>query len=437
MKRSRFLSAALLATMLLLWLMTATVLAADNTDDARPIDRIVAVVNDDVVTATELQARIADLKRQLQRQGTALPPPNVLQKKVLERFVLDRIQLQLAAANGVRVSDELLNKTISTIATQNKLSLSGFRELLQRDGYNFAHFRENMREEITMRRLRQRQVASRITVTQQEIANFLINQRAQGHVDDEYHLGHILIALPESATPEQIKAKRAQAQAVLEKLRLGQDFATTVAAVSDGRQALQGGDLGWRKAGELPTIFADAVQEMKTGDLSALIRSPSGFHIIKLLGHHSGKHHVIKQTHARHILIRTNALTSDEDAKKQLLALRAQALKGEDFAKLAASNSADKASAAQGGDLGWAGPGKMVPAFEEAMDKLSPGEISQPIKTPFGWHLIKLLGRRVVDDTDQFKRDQARKFIFKRKLDEAEAEWLRKLRGESYVEYRL
>jgi len=436
MKRHTFSPAVLLGTALLLW-ATTSVLAANNKDDTTAIDRIVAVVNDDVITATELRARIDDLKKQLRRQDTTLPPPDVLRKKVLERFVLGRIQLQLAAANGIRVSDEMLNKTISAIATQNKLSLSGFREVLQQDGYNFAHFRENMREEITMRRLRQRQVASRITISPQEIDNFLINQRAQGHADDEYHLGHILIALPESASPTRIRKKQAQAQAVLEKLRQGEDFTATAAAVSDGRQALQGGDLGWRKAGELPTIFADAVQGMKTGELSTVIRSPSGFHIIKLLGHRSTKHHVIKQTRARHILIRPNALVSEADARKKLLELRERVLKGEDFAKLATSNSADKASAANGGDLGWAGPGKMVPAFEAAMNKLAPGEISPPAKTPFGWHLIQVLDRRVIDDTDKFKREQARKFIYQRKLDEAEAEWLRKLRGESYVEYRL
>jgi len=437
MKQRKFSTVALLGTVLLLWLSTNTVLAADNQGHTTEIDRVVAVVNDDVITATELQTRINDLKKQLSRQGTTLPPPDVLRKKVLERFVLDRIQLKLAAANGIRVSDEMLNKTISAIATQNKLSLSDFRKVLQQDGYDFAHFRDNMREEITMRRLRQRQVASRITVSPQEIDNFLINQRAQGHVDDEYHLGHILIALPESASPAQIRKKRAQARAVLKKLQQGANFTTTAAAVSDGRQALQGGDLGWRKAGELPTIFADAVQGMKTGDLSTVIRSPSSFHIIKLLGHRSTKHHVIKQTHARHILIRPNALVSEADAKKKLLELRERILKGEDFAKLAASNSADKASAADGGDLGWAGPGKMVPAFEAAMNKLAPGEISPPVKTPFGWHLIQVLDRRVIDDTDKFKREQARKFIYQRKLDESEAEWLRKLRGESYVEYRL
>ncbi len=404
---------------------------------AATIDRIAAIVNDDVITTSELEQRLDTLLKQLRQQRTALPPRQVLRKQVLERMVLKRIQLQIAALSGIRVDDETLNKTMANIAAQNDLTLSQFRDVLERDGFSFARFREEMRQEITIRRLLQRQVESRISISEQEVDNFLINQKTQGKAHDAYRLGHILIALPEAASPAQIRAARERARGILAELRDGRDFAETAIAVSDGQQALKGGDLGWREAGELPTLFVDVVRHMKVGEVSDLVRSPSGFHIIKLLDHRSGQRHLVTQTHARHILIRPDGLNSSEQALETARDLRRRLLAGEDFAELAREFSDDKASAVDGGDLGWVNPGQMVPEFEQALARLSPGAISEPVKSGFGWHLIQVLERREHDDTDEFTRQQARKQIFQRKLEEAQANWLRRLRDEAYVEYRL
>ncbi len=431
---------AMLACMALLLAAPLPLIAAVS-PPLQPLDRIVAIVNDDVITATELEQRIDLLEQQLRQQGGARPPRDVLRRQLLERLILTRIQLQLADATGIRIDDETLNTTLTNIAAQNNLTLSEFREVLEADGFDFAQFREEIRQEIIIRRLRQRQVESRITVTEQEIDNFLINQRAQGKADEEYRLGHILIALPEAASPEEIRTARARAEEVLARLRAGEDFAATAIAVSDGQQALEGGDLGWRKAGQLPTLFADRVRDMAVGDLAGPIRSPSGFHLIKLLDKRHGQRHVVTQTRARHILIRpltrADGSRDDDAALAQIRRLRERLLAGEDFAELAQAFSDDKASAIDGGDLGWVSPGQMVPEFERAMTALAPGEISEPVKSGFGWHLIQVLERREHDDTETRARNQARNQIFQRKVEEAAANWLRRLRDEAYVEYRL
>ena len=420
-----------------LWTGLPVAASADEDQERVELDRIVAVVNDDVITATELQQRIDTIVRQMRQQRTALPPQHVLRKQVLERIIVNRIQLQLAAANGIRVDDETLNQTIRKIAARNNMTLGQFREVIEADGFSFAQFRESMREEIIITRLRQRQVDSRIMVSDQEVENFLANQKIQGNANEEYRLGHILIALPEGASPRQIKQARSKAQKILDELRQGTDFTQEAMAVSDGQQALSGGDLGWRKAGELPTIFADVVQNMSVGDVSNLIRSPSGFHIIKLMDHRNAERHIVTQTRARHILIRTNDLTSDEQARELLLQLRERAAKGEDFAELARTYSDDKASAVDGGDLGWVEKGKMVPEFEKAMLALQPGQYSDAVKTQFGWHLIEVVDRRDVDVTEEFTKNKVREQIYQRKVEEAGTNWLRKLRDESYVELRL
>ena len=345
-------------------------------------------------------------------------------------------QLQLAARSGIQVDDDTLNRTISTVAAQNKLTLSEFRNVLERDGVDFAQFREEMRDEITLRKLRQRQVDSRITVTNQEIDNLLATQKRQGNISDEYRIGHILIALPEAATPKQIQAAREKAQTVLSELRHGADFGKTAITFSDGQQALDGGDLGWRRAGELPTMFSDVVLQLKVGEISDLIRSSSGFHIIKLLGHRGGDRHITTQTHARHILIRPNELITDDDARRKLEEIRNRIEHGEKFAAMAEAYSDDKANSGNGGDLGWVNPGDMDPDFEAAMDALQPNQLSQPVRTRFGWHLIEVLGRRNQDITEEFERTKAREQIYQRKIEEESMNWLRRLRDEAYVEIR-
>lgn len=401
------------------------------------VDRIVAVVNKDVITWQELSDEIERVTQQLRTNNTQLPPPNILRQKVLEGLVVKRLQLELAKTTGIRVSDEELNESINEIAGKNKLSLEEFRKVLAREGFSFEQFRENIRDEMIIGKLRARQIHQRISITDREVDNMLSTLESRTNTHSEYHLGHILIAVPESSSPDKIQAAQRKAEQVLQQLRSGADFARTAIANSSGQQALSGGDLGWRKAGELPTLFSDLVVHMNTGDVSDLIRSPSGFHIIKLLGARGQKSHVITQTRARHILIKTNELISDRDAENRLQQLHLRLEGGDDFATLARSHSDDKGSAIKGGELGWTSPGDMVPTFEKEMDTLKPGQISKPFKTRFGWHIVKVEERRQYDNTDEFKRSQVRQLIRKRKINEQTEAWLQRLRDEAYVEYLL
>jgi len=405
------------------------------------VDRIVAIVNDDVITQQELQQEINVITQQQRLQNLPLPPTSILNDKILERLIIKRIQQQLASSNGIHVDDVLLNETLHNIARQNNMTLSQFHDALQSDGLDFEHFRANIRDEITFRQLRQRHVESRILISDQEIDNFIRSQQAQGGADQEYHLAHILVAVPEAASPQQIHEAQQKANDILSQLQEGADFQQLAIQYSDGQQALQGGDLGWRRSAEVPSLFADAIQVMSreeaSSELSDLIRSPSGFHIIKLLDQRGGKRHIITQTQTRHILISPDALTSDDDARNKLLELTKQINNGADFSTLAREYSDDKGTASQGGDLGWVDPGSMVADFEQAMIALNPGQLSPPVKTRFGWHLIEVLARRQHDDTEDFNRNQAQQLIFQRKAEEAYTSWLQRLRAEAYVENRL
>jgi peptidyl-prolyl cis-trans isomerase SurA len=405
---------------------------------AQEIDHIVAVVNDDVISYTELEKRMHLVKQQLQRRQAKLPPDDVLRKQILEQLIMERLQLQVAERVGIRVDDESINKVVSNIARENHLTLEQFRDVLAREGYNFADFRNNIRKDITINQLRKRRVENRVTVTEQEVDNYLISMANQRGSNDEFHLGHILIGVPEAASPQQIQAAKQKAETILARLRLGADFAETAIAESGGQRALEGGDLGWRKAGQMPTLFAETVINMRVGDISDLIRSPSGFHIIKLLDRRTTEQrHTIEQTLARHILIRPNEVVSNEEAKQRITRLYERILAGADFAQLARASSDDTASAVNGGSLGWVNPGAMVPEFEEQMNKLQPGQISKPFETQFGWHIVQVMARRQRDDTQQFERMQARQLIGKRKSEDAVENWLREMRSEAYVEYRL
>jgi Parvulin-like peptidyl-prolyl isomerase len=401
------------------------------------LDWIVAVVNDDVILMSELKEDLRTVREKLREQRTRIPPDEILRRQVLEQAIVTRLQLQLAEHTGIRVDDETLNRAVRGIASQNGLTLSEFRDVLEYDGYSFAKFRENVRNELILTRLRQQQVDNNIQVTDREVENFLANQVVHGSSDSEYHLSHILVALPEAAAPEQIQVARNKAERIRDQLLAGADFQEMAVAYSDGQQALQGGDLDWRKAEQLPTLFADLVAHMQPGTISELIRSSSGFHIIKLLDVRGGSKHMVDQTHARHILIRTNELMSNEEARIRLEQLRDRILDGEDFAQLARAHSDDTASATRGGDLGWVNPGDLEARFEEQMKKLLPGELSLPFETQFGWHIVQVLAHREHDSTEEFQHAKAREFIRKRKTEEELQLWLRRLRDEAYVEYRL
>lgn len=402
-----------------------------------PLDRVVAVVNTEVLTQFELNERMQIVIQQLKKQGTPLPPREVLEKQLLERIITDRVQLQFAKETGVRVDDTQLDRALQRIAEDNRLSMEQFRATLEKDGINFSKFREDVREEIILARLREREVDNRITVSESEVDNFLGGQTARRNSETEYNLAHILIRVPEQASPEQIQERRARAEQALAELNGGKDFRQIAASYSDAPDALQGGVLGWRSGGQLPTLFTEALGEMRPGNASAILRSPNGFHILKLLDKRSKDVPlVVQQTHARHILIKTTELVSEADARQRMRQLKERLDNGAGFAELARLHSED-GSAAKGGDLGWISPGDTVPEFERAMNALKPGQISEPVQSPFGWHLIQVLERRSEDVSRERQRMQARQELRVRKSDEAYQEWLRQLRDRAYVEYRL
>ncbi|HWN29910.1 MAG TPA: peptidylprolyl isomerase, partial [Burkholderiales bacterium] len=402
-----------------------------------PLDRIIAVVNDDVITRYELNDHIKMVVNQLTKQGTPLPPQNVLEKQLLERLINDRIQLQYAKETGVRVDDTQLGKTLERIAEGNKMTLQAMREALEHEGIDFNRFREEIRAEIIMARLKEREVDNKIVVTESEITNYLKSQEALVGKEDEYNLAHVLVLVPEQASPEQIQAKRARAEQALAQIKSGADFAQIAVGYSDAADALRGGVLGWRPAGRLPTIFLEALRPMQAGEVSAVLRSANGFHIIKLLDKR-GKDSAteVLQTHARHILIKTSEISGENEARTRLLNLKERLEYGADFSELARLHSED-GSATQGGDLGWLAPGDTLPEFERAMNTLKVGQISDPVRSPFGWHLIQVLERRNQDISRDRQRLLARQALRARKSDEAHEEWLRQLRDSAYVEYRL
>ncbi|MBT0961293.1 peptidylprolyl isomerase [Denitromonas iodatirespirans] len=402
------------------------------------VDRIVAVVNNDVITESSLAERTAQIKRQFGRQGGQLPPDEVLRKQVLERLVVERAQLQLAGETGLRIDDTALAGAIDRIAASNKLSAAQFRAALEKDGIAWNDFRENIRQEMLIARLREREVDARVVVTDAEIDNFLKN--APDAADSrEYDLSHILLRAPEGPSPEQLNALAQKAESLRARLLAGEDFAKLAAEFSDAPDALQGGALGWRPTNSVPALFLDALKAMQPGEVSPVMRSPAGFHLVRvndIRGASATEAVSVQQTRVRHILVKTSEVVSDTDARLRLETLRTRILNGEDFAALARANSADL-SAAKGGEIGWVYPGDTVPEFERAMDALKPGEVSQPIKSPFGWHLIRVEERRTQDVSEERKRAVARNTLRQRKADEAYEDWLRQLRDNAFVDYRL
>lgn len=401
------------------------------------VDRIVAVVNSEVITSREVAERVKAVTQQLSQQGTPLPPADVLQKQVLERMLTDRLQIQLAKETALRVDDLQLDRTVARVAETNKMSLTEFRHALERDGIQFDKFREEIRNEIMLSRLREREVDNRIVVTDNEIDYFLSQQDASQATASEYNLGHILLRLPDQASPEQVDKQRARAGEVLLQLREGADFAKLAVSYSDAPNALQGGAMGWRARDRLPELFAHASDGMKPGEVSGIIRSPAGFHVLKLIDRRGGgAPALVEQTHARHILVKTSEIVSEADARRKLSNLRERMVHGADFGELAKLNS-DDASSIRGGDLGWIYPGDTVPEFERVMNSLKVEQLSEPFVTPFGWHLMQVLERRQADVSGERKRQGARLILRERKADEAYQEWLRQLRDRAFVEYRL
>ena len=411
--------------------------AQDRPAPVTDLDRIVAVVNTDVITRVELDRESQAATEQLRRQGTPLPAQDVLEKQLLERLIGKRVLLQYAQGTGLRVPDPDLERALERVAQDNKLTPEGLRAALQHDGIPFNRFREQLRDEMLIARLRDRAVDARILVSDDEIQSFLRSQHNRGDTVDEYSLAHILVSVPERASPDEVKARRARADTALAQLRQGVDFRQVAASYSDAPDALQGGDMGWRPAARLPTIFLDVLKDMKVGQISEVVRSPAGFHIIKLADKRgSDTPVVVTQTHARHILIRLNEVVSESDARNRLTELKDRIEHGADFAEMARLHS-DDTSAARGGDLGWVTPGDVVPEFERAMDALKPGQLSAPFKSPFGWHIVQVLERRDQDMTKDRQRLAARQALRQRKSEDQWQEWVRQLRDKSYVENHL
>ncbi|MFN7570129.1 MAG: peptidylprolyl isomerase [Betaproteobacteria bacterium] len=425
--------------------LVANVAAQTAPRPANPsLDRVVAVVNDEVITARELQQRVAMAEQQLRRQRIAPPPAAVLQRQVLERMIVERAQLQLARETGVRVDDATVNAAIARIAEANRMSLPEFRARLEQDGVSFARFREEVRDDIIFTRLREREVEGRIVVAEGEIDNFLAAQKGGGasSANAEYNIAQILLRVPENASAERIDEVRRRAEQLVAQLKGGADFAALAASSSAAAEALQGGDLGWRSAERLPTLFVEAVAPLKPGEIAPIVRSPGGFHILKLVGKRGASEVQISsapvtQTRARHILLRVTDATPEPDVVRRLTDLRDRVVKGgQDFGQLARLHSVD-GSATRGGDLGWLYPGDTVPEFEQAMAALDIGQVSAPVKSPFGWHLIQVQERRTEEVPVERNRLVARQALRERKSEEALQDWLRQLRDRTYVEIRL
>ena len=401
------------------------------------VDRVIAVVNDEAVTQYELDDARRVVQQQLKQQKVQPPPADVLDKQVLERLITQRALLQQAKEDGVKIDDGQVERAIQRIATENKLSTEEFRKVLAQENIPYAKYRDDIRNEMVIQRLREREVDSKIQVSDAEVDQYLATLKAQNAGETEYRIAHILVTVPEQASAEQIENRRQRAEEALRSIRSGADFAQVAAAFSDSNDALQGGNLGWRSGARLPTVFADTVRQQKVGTVSGVLRSAAGFHIVKLL---EKRNHddatLVDQTHARHILVRVNELTSEAEAKAKIERLKDRLDSGANFAELAKLNSED-ASAAKGGDLGWLSPGDTVAEFDEAMKKLQPNQVSPPVRTSFGWHLIEVLERRKQDVTIDRARSEAQTAIRQRKADEAFQDWVRQVRDKAFVEIRL
>ena len=422
---------------LLLLLLPSIMAAAPAPPKATAeIDRILVIVNDDVITETELANRLAETKKQLALEKIKTPPDDILRKQLLDRMVLERLQLQLAVQTGIRVGESEVDQAIETIARRNNLSVENFRKALAKSGMDAAAYRAQTRDQLTIQQLLEREINNRVNVTDSEVSHFLENPQSRADMDVTYNLSHILIGIPESASPEAIQAAKKRAEDILRQLKAGADFEQIAVSYSQGADALKGGGLGWKKPGELPELFLGALKGMSPGDISETLRSPNGFHILKLNDKRgAAQAEAVTQTHVRHILLRTSEIQSLEDARQKLLNLRERVENGDDFAALARAHSEDTGSAASGGDLGWVNPGMMVPEFEKAMNALKPNQLSQPVRSSFGLHLIQVLGRRSHDITQERLEAAARQQIHARKADERYEQWARQLRDEAFVEY--
>ncbi|MBZ2190078.1 peptidylprolyl isomerase [Alcanivorax sp. JB21] len=401
------------------------------------LDRIAAVVNDNVIMESELDQRVDDLARQFMAEGQQLPPRNVLRPQVLERMVMEKLQLDMAERGGIRVDDSSLNQTLTGVARQNGMTLDEFVAALREDGYNWADFREQIRSEMVINQLHQRQVGRRVRITDREVDRFLESEMGRQLFESEFRLGHILIGLPDGASPDQVDAARERAEALVARIRAGDSFHEMAVSYSDGPQALEGGDLGWREAAQLPSLFSERAIDMDPGEISDPIRAGNGYHILLLVDRRGGATQIVQQHRVRHVLVRTSAVRSESQAERLIVQLHQRIEGGEDFATVAREHSDDPGSARNGGDLGWVSPGEMVGEFENTFRNTPVGELSPIFQTEFGWHFLRVDELRTADMSAEFRRLRARQALHQRRFEEELQQWLRETRTEAYVDVRI
>lgn len=418
-------------------LLGAVLLASGAQAQFQSLDRVVAIVDNDVIMYSQLDQRLREVEQTIGKRGGQLPPQDVLQQQVLERLIVENLQLQIGDRSGIRITDEELNQAMASIAERNSLTLDQFRAALARDGLSFEDAREQIRREMVISRVRQRRVAERIQVTNQEVQNFLASDLGQIQLSEEFRLANILIPVPEAASPDEIRAAAQKTAQVYDSLRGGADFAQTAMSSSASENALEGGEIGWRKSAQLPPAFAEMIRGLSVGDITEPVRTPGGFMIVKLLEKRGGDTLVRDEVHVRHILIKPNEVRSEAETRRLVERLYQRIVAGEDFATLAKSFSEDPGSALNGGDLNWIDPNSLVPEFREVMAKTPSGQLSEPFKSPYGWHVLEVLGRRATDSSEQYREQQAMNVLRNRKYDEELQAWLRQIRDEAYVEIKL
>ena len=435
MKYKQFFGAAVL---LLVAVGAARAQSNDLSSSGVLLDRVAAVVNDGIVLRSDVEQQLQSISERLQAQGQQLPPRNVLRQQILERLVLQELQMQRADRLGLKVSDEQVNQALNEVATRNKIKFSDLPVTLESQGLNYRDYRDEIRKEMTLQMLRQRDVIARVYVSPREVDQCVAKRKASPGVDNEFNLAHILVATPSTASEQQIAERTSRAQGIYARAKNSEDFAQLAITYSDSGTALEGGALGWRKASQLPSFVADIIPTLRAGDVTEPIRTPSGLHIFKVLEVRGGQAAtLVNQVHARHILMKPNEVEDDETIRQKLTQIRTRIANGEAFDAIASVNSEDPGSAAAGGDLGWTAPGSFVPEFEKQLDALKENEISEPFRTQFGWHIVQLLGRRTYDASEDVTRNRCVSQLREARADEETEIWLRRLRDEAFVEYRM
>ena len=420
---------------ILISLSFSLISSGKSENNIKKLDRIVAIVDQEVITEKELEEKLITVINTLKNQKVDLPPENILKKQVIERMIINSLQIQLASETGIKVSDNQIDKTIDRIAEKNKLNITDFKKMIEKDGTPFYKFKESIKNEITISQLKEREIDSKILITDGEIDNYLSAQKNES--SEEFEVAHILIKIPEDASPEKLEKIKNKAEDAAKSIQNGKSFSQVSATFSDASNALEGGLMGIKKSNELPTLFLDALKKLDVGKISPILRSPSGFHILKLISRKGGETNlIVDQSHVRHILIKFSEINPENEIKKRLLALKERIENGTKFEELARQYSEDP-SASNGGDLGWINPGDTVPEFEKTISALKINEVSDPIKTPFGFHLIQVLERRSQDISKDAARIKARQEIKMRKSEEAYESWIQELRDKSFVEIHL